>query len=93
MVNALGSFRFALTASDSYFALVCLKHCFVTAGVGLSAGFGYDLPATSGIHVMPMVRYVYGDVGTLAYSSGPSSFAEGWKQHFLELGLGLKLRG
>ena len=59
------------------------------AGWGLSTGYGYTLPIGHGIALTPNVRYVYGNLGTLKLSGGGGTFATGWKQHFLEMSVGL----
>jgi hypothetical protein len=63
-----------------------------TGGWGLTAGLGFDLPVTRAMSLSVVGDYVYGALGNVptqsAFPDGSTS-AKGWKQHVIELGLGV----
>jgi opacity protein-like surface antigen len=61
-------------------------------GLGITLGGGYDHRLGSALWLTPVFRYSYGGVGTVRETEGGPTFATGWKQDVITVGLGLTFR-
>jgi len=60
-------------------------------GLGLTAGAGYDIRVGRDVSLTPVVNFVYGALGDfdVPLSSGGFATARGWKQHVIDVGVGV----
>ena len=58
-------------------------------GWGLTVGVGYDLRVGREVSLTPAASYGYGSVGNVNVSGVSDPYATGWKQNFLDFGLGI----
>jgi outer membrane autotransporter protein len=98
MANATASLYYYPVATSGFFLTGGLG--FSTYGVdtspsvsgtgwGFTAGAGYDFPVGRNVSLTPVANFVYGGVGELGIAGGGGTFATGWKQNFLDVGLGV----
>ncbi len=57
-------------------------------GWGYTAGAGYDVPLSRSVSLVPVVTYAYGRVGDVN-QAGVGTYATGWKQNVVDLGVGV----
>jgi hypothetical protein len=58
-------------------------------GWGFTAGAGYDLRVGRNVSLTPAVTYVNGTVGDVQVSGGFQPVDTGWRQNFVDFGLGV----
>jgi hypothetical protein len=65
-----------------------------TLGLGpaIVAGLGYDAQISSGVSITPVVNVYYGSLGRLTDPRSGAVLANHWRQHIIDIGLGITLQ-